>query len=638
GVAERTPVWSPDGKTIAYWSDQSGEYELWIQSIEGKFEPKKITSYGPGFRYQAYWSPNSKKLAFIDKAMQIKVLDINTGLTTDVDKGMRMSHGPLLGFKVNWSADSRWMAYHRDLDNYHNAVFIYDVQNNKSHQITSGYYECNNPVFDPEGKYLYLLTNQYFQPSYSDLDNTFIYANSTQLAAISLLKTTPSILYVKNDTVEIKKEENTTAETPKDKKKSKGATKDTVAAKKPAISPVEIDFTGIESRLELLPLKAGNYGNLSAVKGKIIFQKYPNTGASTNSKASTVYYDIEKREEKTIMDDSEDYLLCANGSKMLIAKNGSFAVIKPEENQKFEKPIRVNEMEMTIEPMKEWRQLLIDAWRLERDYFYDGDMHGVNWEQVKQRYLKMLEGVTTREELNFIIGEMIAELNASHTYNGGGDEEQAIRKNVGYLGINWQAEGNFYKIKNIIRAADWDAEVRSPLDAVGLQIKEGDYILAVNGNALNTSQEPAAFMQGLANKAVELTYNTTPDWKNAKKIIVQTIGNEARLRHLAWIESNRKWVDVNSNGEVGYIYVRSTGLDGQNELVRQFNAQWQKKALIIDERFNNGGQIPDRFVELLNREPLSYFAIRDGKVWPWPPYAHFGPKVMLINGWSGSGG
>lgn len=638
GVAERSPIWSPDGKTIAYWSDQSGEYELWIQSTEGKFETKKITNYGPGFRYQPYWSPDSKKIAFIDKAMRIKILDIVSGLTTDVDKGMRMSHGPLLGFKASWSADSRWMAYHRDLDNYHNAVFIFDMKTKTSHQITSGYYECNSPVFDPEGKFLYLLTNQYFQPSYSDIDNTFIYANSTQIAVISLLKSTPSLLYVKNDTVEIKKEEVEVVDSPKDKKKNKATGKDTAAVKKPSVLPVEIDFTNMESRLELLPIKAGNYGNLAAVKGKIIYQKYPNTGATSGTKASTVYYDIEKREEKTIMDDSEDYMLSANGSKMLIMKNGSFAVIKPEENQKFEKPIRTNEMEMAIEPMKEWRQLLIDAWRLERDYFYDGDMHGVNWEQVKQRYLKMLDGVTTREELNFILGEMIAELNASHTYNGGGDEEQAMRKNVGYLGINWQAEGNFYKIKNIIRAANWDAEVRSPLDAVGLQIKEGDYILAVNGMSLNTNQEPAAVMQGLANKAIELTYNTTPDWKNAKKIIVQTIGSEARLRHLAWIESNRKWVETNSNGDVGYIYVRSTGLDGQNELIRQFNAQWQKKALIIDERFNNGGQIPDRFIELLNREPLAFWAIRDGESWPWPPYAHFGPKVMLINGWSGSGG
>jgi len=388
----------------------------------------------------------------------------------------------------------------------------------------------------------------------------------------------------------------------------------------------------------VLPIPNGNFGNIASCTGKIIYLKVPNTGASSSSKMSIAYYDIEKREEKNILDDANGFILSADGKKILAFKGEAMAIIKPEENQKFEKPIRINEMEMTIEPMKEWRQLLIDAWRLERDYFYDGDMHGVNWEQVKQRYLKMLEGVTTREELNFILGEMIGELNASHTYNGGGDEEQAIRKNVGYLGINWQAEGNFYKIKNIIRAADWDAEIRSPLDAVGLQIKEGDYILAVNGNSLNTSQEPAAYMQGLANKAIELTYNTTPDWKNAKKIIVQTIGNEARLRHLAWIESNRKWVDANSNGEVGYIYVRSTGLDGQNELVRQFNAQWQKKALIIDERFNNGGQIPDRFVELLNREPLAFWAIRDGKSWPWPPYAHFGPKVMLINGWSGSGG
>jgi tricorn protease len=631
GVAERYPAWSPDGSMIAYWSDQSGEYELWTMEPGKENSAKKLTSYGPGFRYNLFWSPDSKKLAFIDKALKIKIYDLGNGQTYDVDKGMRMSHGNLEGFTCNWSPDSRWLTYSRDLENYHTAIFIYDVQNKKLQQATSGYYSSLSPFFDQEGKYLYLLTRQNFQPTYSSIDNTFIYPNSTQPAVISLKKSTLSLLNPKNDKVEIKKTDEP-ADTAKKKEMATAA-----PAAKPKIAPVEIDFDGFESRLVVLPVKAGNYGNISAIKGKVIYHSFPNTGVN-DGKAVVKYFDIEKREEKNILDDVNRYWLTADGKKMLVQRAGTWAVIKPEENQKFEKPIRTAEMTMMVDPPQEWKQLFLDTWRMERDYFYDAGMHAVDWNLVKERYMKMLEGATCREEVNFVLGEMIGELNASHTYRSGGDEEQAKVDPVGYLGINWAAEGNFYKVGKIIKPAAWDAEVRSPLDKPGVDISEGSYILAVNGIPLTTGQEPFAAFQGLANKTVEITYNSKPSWDGAKTTEVQTMSDEARLRNLAWIESNRKHVEESSNGDIGYIYVPSTGVDGQNELIRQFNAQWDKKALVIDERFNSGGQIPDRFIEILNREPLAFWAIRDGETWPWPPYAHFGPKVMLMNGWSGSGG
>ena len=356
------------------------------------------------------------------------------------------------------------------------------------------------------------------------------------------------------------------------------------------------------------------------------------------SKASLKYYDIDKREERTITDDIDNYLLSANGEKVLVQRDNNYAVIAANESQKFEKPLHLSDMQMMIDPKQEWQQIFTDAWRIERDYFYDPNMHGVDWNKVKERYSKMLAGAMTREEVDFIIGEMIGELSSSHTYHGGGDIEEPKNEDVGYLGVNWEADGNYYKIKKILRGAEWDAEARSSLDVPGIDIHEGDYILAVNGMPLTTAQEPYAAFQGLAKKTVELTYNSTPSFANAKTAIVKTMDNEYRLRNLAWIEDMRHKVDSETNGEVGYIYVPSTGIDGQSELIRQFNAQWDKKALIIDERFNDGGQIPDRFVEMLNRTPLAYYAIRDGKPIPSPPNANFGPKVMLINGWSGSGG
>ena len=631
GVAERYPAWSPDGKKMAYWSDASGEYELYVAELGKENDAKKLTSYGAGFRYNLFWSPDSKKLAFIDKANRIKVFDIATGETTDIDKALRYSQGSWENFLFTWSADSRWLAYTRDLENGHNTIFIYDYKNKKLQQPFSGFYNCYSPVFDESGKYLYVVMNESFQPYYSDQDNTFIYANSGKIGVISLTKNTPSIIAPKNDTVSVKEDESKKEEPKKDEKKD-------TTAKKSSEKNIDVDLEGFESRLVLLSLPEGNYGNLASTKGKIIYLKYPNTGLPNDTKPTLYYYDIDKREEKKILDAVDAYWLSANGQKILVAKANSFDVIDPAENQKFEKPLRLSEMQMMVDPKQEWKQIFTDVWRLERDYFYDANMHGVDWNKVKERYTKMLNGAMTREEVDFIIGEMIGELNASHTYHGGGDVEEEKTQSVGYLGVDWGADGDHYKIKIIIRGAPWDAEARSPLDMPGINIKEGDYILAVNGVPLTTTQEPYAVFQGLANKPVELTYNSTASWTGVKTVIVQTMNNEYRLRNLAWIENMRKRVDEATNGEVGYIFVPSTGIDGQNELMRQFNAQWDKKALIIDERFNDGGQIPDRFIEMLNRTPLSFVATRDGENWQWPPVANFGPKVMLVNGWSGSGG
>jgi tricorn protease len=638
GIAERYPSWSPDGKTVAYWSDASGEYELWVMEPDRPNSAKKLTSYGAGFRYHLFWSPDGKKLAFIDKATRIKIYDLVTNQTTEVDKALRFSHGNLEGFLCSWSPDSRWLAYTRDLQNEHNAAFIYDYREKLLHQATTGFYNVDNAVFDPEGKYLYVITGQTFNPSYSDLDNSFIYANSRQLAAISLQKNTQSLLYAKNDTVNIKEEKKDTEKSKDAKTNGKNGKEEKPAAeKKPDVSPVAIDFDDIESRMVLLPVGSGNYGRLDAVKGKIIYVKAGNTGAG-ESPSTIKYYDIDKREEKTIIAGVDDFILSADGQKLLISHSNSFAIVKPEENQKFEKPLRIGDMLITVDPKKEWQQIFTDVWRLERDYFYDPNMHGVDWNGLRERYSKILKDAVTREDVDFIIGELIGELNASHTYHGGGDVENEKHVSTGYLGVNWESDGNYYKIKEIIRGAPWDAETRSPLAQAGIKIKEGDYILAVNGVALTTAQEPFGAFQDMAGKTVELTYNSLPIWDGAKTAIVQTMTDEYRLRNLAWIESNRKRVEKESNGTVGYIYVPSTGFDGQSELMRQFNAQWDKKALIIDERFNDGGQIPDRFIEMLNRTPLSFVATRDGETWPWPPFAHFGPKVMLINGWSGSGG
>ena len=332
------------------------------------------------------------------------------------------------------------------------------------------------------------------------------------------------------------------------------------------------------------------------------------------------------------------WTVAAKGDKLLVRKKTDYAIIDVKEAQKMDKKLATAGLETQVDPVAEWKQIFTDAWRLQRDYFYDPGLHGVDWEAMRTRYSRLLADCVTRWDVNYVIGDLIGELNSSHTYRSGGDLETSPARGVGYLGCDFTLEKGAYRIHKIIDGAAWDAEVRSPLRQPGVDVNEGDYLLAVNGLSLDTSAEPAAAFQGLADKPVFLTVNSKPTRDGAREVLVQTLASEARLRHLAWIEANRLRVEKATDGQVGYVYVPDTGRGGQTELVRQFRAQYNKAGLIIDERFNSGGQIPDRFVEMLGRRVINYWGVRDGKDWPWPPTAHQGPMAMLINGWSGSGG
>ena len=626
GTAERYPAWSPDGKHIAYWSDASGEYQLTLYNLE-KNSSKALTNYPSGFKYQLFWSPDSKKLAFVNQEMDINYFDIDKNKTFAIDKGQYMFHGSLVNFTFSWSPDSKWLAYANETTGRSQSVFLYNTETGTKHEATSNYYNNFNPVFDPDGKYLYFFTQREMKPIYGDFDNTFTYPNSTQIAAVPLTKSEFSPLHPKNDSVSVEKEneeENNDEEDEKEESEEK-------------VKATKIDLEGFEHRIVLLPMSSGNYAALAAVPGKVIYHQFPNAGASDGNKP-VKFFDLEERESKTIVEDANGMTVTADGKKIGITKNQKVYVLEIKESQKTEGAANFSNMQMIVEPKAEWEQIFRETWRLERDYFYDKNMHGLNWEAVGKQYEALIGQSVTRWDVNYVLGELIGELNASHTYRGGGDEQKEKNLDVGYLGIDWAVNNGAYQIKNIVRGAAWDIEVRSPLDEPGVDVKEGDYILAVNGLPVSTDREPYAAFQGLAGESVELTVNSTPKMEGARNILVETLKDETRLRHLAWIEHNRKEVDEASDGRIGYIYVRSTGIDGQNELVRQFNAQYHKDGLIIDERFNSGGQIPDRFIELLNRKPLAYWAVRDGKDWQWPPIAQFGPKAMLINGWSGSGG
>ncbi|RPJ86382.1 MAG: peptidase S41, partial [Acidobacteria bacterium] len=643
GVAERYPSWSPDGKWLAYWSDRSGEYELVVRPADGSGSEQSLTTLGAGFRYALYWSPDSKKMAFVDQAMRLWIADRESKETKQIDKAGALFHGSLQGFRFSWSPDSRWLAYDRDQDELGNrtTIFVYDTQKSEKHKVTSSYYDDSSPVFDPEGKYLYYLSNRSLRPVYGLFDSTFVYPNATQIVAVSLRSDVPSPIAPQNDEEtgkEEKKPDDKKVEDKKDEADAKPADAAKDDEKKKAAKPVEIEFDGFEMRAVVLPPEAGVYSGLLAAEGKVLFVRRPRNGSTPREKSTLCYFDLKDRKEEVVIEEIDGYQLSADKKKIVVRQSDSYGIIDLKPKQKIEKKLRTAEMETVVDPRAEWQQVFTDAWRFTRDYFYDPNMHGVNWNAVKEQYGKLIEESVTRWDINFVLGEMIAELNASHTYRGGGDEERGPERRAGLLGVDWSFEDGAYRIKHIVRGAAWDIEVRSPLAEPGLGVKEGDYVLAVNGVPLTASLDPWAALEGLAEKTVVLTVNSKPIAEGAKKVLAKTLSSESELRQLEWIETSRKRVEEATGGRVGYIYVPSTGIDGQNELVRQFAAQFDKEGLIIDERFNSGGQIPDRFVEILNRDPLSYWAVRDGKDWQWPPSGNFGPKVMLINGWSGSGG
>ena len=624
GVADRFPRWSPDGKWLAYWSDRSGEYELTIRPAEGPGPEKKITALGKGFRYEPYWSPDARKIAFVNQAMQIHVVDVETGKVAKIDESpIWLGHGQLQGFGFQWSPDSRWVSYSRPTDDANSAIFLYDTRASKLTRATTGYLNDTQPTFDPDGRYLFYASDREFEPVYGSFDNSWTYPNPTRLVAVPLRKDIPSPLSPRNDAEPEKKEEP--AKPAADAKPST------------EVKPVDIDLDGFEMRAVVLPPRAGNYTALQAIKGKLVYHRRPRTG-SADTKSPVVFFDFAEREEKTMLEEADGYEVTADGKRMLVLHQNRYAILEIKSPQKFDKPIATADMEAPVDPRAEWRQMFEDVYRFQRDYFYDEGLHGVDWAGMKQRYGKLLDDAVTRWDVDFIIGEFIGELNASHTYYGGGDKENAPARNVGMLGIDWELADGAYRVKDIVRGGPWDSGARAPLDEPGVNVKAGDFILAVNGVRIDTKQDPWAAFQGLGNKTVLLTVNSKPTIDGARQVVVQTTASEVDLRYRAWIEERRQMVDKATNGKVGYIYVQSTGVDAQNEMVRQFMAQWRKGGLIIDERWNGGGQIPDRFIELLNRPILAYWGVRDGESWQWPPVAHRGQQVMLINGWSGSGG
>lgn len=620
GAFDQNPAWSPDGKHLAYWSDKGGEYEIYLQRMDTIAPEQKLTNRNKGFGYRLYWSPDSKQIAYIDEKNDISIINVETKQVIIADNtDWNTGHGGRYGYPIAWSPDSKWLSYSKGLESGNYSIFLYNLDEQKVTQATSGYYSDFNPVFSQDGKYLFYNTDRNLSPIYSDFDNTWVYPNATQIASLSLTKDVPSLMYPKNDDL-----------AKGDKAKAK---KDTAGIK------VTVDFEDLESRLVILPPKAGNMSLITALEGKLVYRRYPNSGSGENA-SSLMLYDLKAREEKEIIGNVNSVVPAADNKSLLIRSKSRYAIIKPAPGQKIKDAIPTRDLNMNLVPKEEWRQIFMDTWRRHRDFFYDPNMHGLDWAGLRDQYGALLDDCRTRWDVSNLQSNLAGELSAGHTYTFGGDAESVKRSNTGYLGIDWAQENGKYKIKRMVRPAAWDTEVRSPLDQPGLDVNVGDYILSVNGMTLDPNKDPFAMFEGLSGKTVSLMVSSTGSTADSKQIIVKclSLGQEGRLRHLEWMENNRKMVAELSNNQLGYIYMSNTAGLGQLELVRMYYGQLDKKGFILDERFNGGGQLADRFLELLNRPVVYNLHWRHGKDHTWPIKTNTGPVGMVINGWAGSGG
>lgn len=655
GAHERDPAWSPDGRWIAYLSDATGEYELYLTQSDGRGETRQLTKGGSAFRYSPTWSPDSKYLVFNDKTGSIYTCSVADGTIKKVAQDPQGAPQP-----VSWSHNSQWLTFALSAKEMAGsaAIWVYQVEDGTMRKLTEGFFGDSNPVFDRKGDYIYFSSNRAFnRPQYEDVGTTFIYAGTEVLMAMPLRPDVklPLLPEVDEETWKKDKPEQTEEEGASEEQAEKPAKSDADEPKdagddKKDVSPkageekneqpkpFEIVFDGAEARSFQVPVEQGNFGQLGVNdKGHLIFARRAPRGARGESGIFLIDLTADEPKQTEVVADMSGYSMNSDGSKLLVGRGSSMYVIEAKPGQKPKDAISTDGMMVNIDPKAEWKQIFHEAWRLERDFFYDPNMHGVNWPGVRDHYAAMLDDCVSRRDLSYLIREMIAELNVGHAYYREADLENGPSPQTGVFGCSFAVDGEHLKIDRIFQGAAWDFDARSSLTQAG--VKEGHYLLEINGQPVTAQTNPYAMVQGQRGSTITLTVSDDKelDDKDPRVPIVMS-GSDSDLRFRHWIESKRKYVEEATDGKVGYIYVVNTGVPGQNDLFRQFYGQAGKQALIVDDRWNGGGQIPTRFIELLNRPVTNYWARRDAIDWTWPPDSHQGPKCMLINGLAGSGG
>lgn len=602
GSAERFPRQNARGD-VAFISDRDGEYALYVQAADNS-AVRKLADFGTGFRYSPFWSPDGRSIALFDQTETIWVVDVASGAKTRVDQGKWWYHTDLVDLRLSWSPDSRWLTYSRGLDNRNQAVFVYDTKTQTRHQLTSGAFNDFAPVFDLSGNYLLMLSNRKFDPTFGDtnFDATWTYTDGTVVSAIPLNQKVP-------------------------------APGRTGRKAPPTQSAVTIDLEYMERRLAVLGGASGAFTALaSAPDGFVVIRQ----GRSDGGKNSLERYGFGKEGHVTLQEEIGLSIADADASRILTRADTKLFLARFDAPKP--RPLDTGKLVVTVDDRAEAQQMFNDAWRYGRDFYYDTGMHGIDWAKARERMGALVPFVVIDDDITFIVRELMGELNGGHIYaSATAPRPRGDAQNVGLLGVDFAAGDGGYRIAKIYRTGARAFEVRSPLDDASLDVHEGDYILAVDGKPLLATEDPWAPFSGLAGQEVELRI-ASGGASAPRTIRVKALKSERKLRELAWVEENRRKVEAASDGHVGYIYVPNTGTEGQNELMIQYRSQFNKDALIVDERFNTGGALGDRMIELLNRPPLVIFRARNSLDYSLPELAHRGPKVMISNGWSYSGG
>jgi len=625
GVREIFPSWSPDGKYISYYSDATGEYELYILENKKGALPKQLTFNSRAWKYQPVWSPDSRYLLFSDRTLFLKLVEVSSGKVTEVDYA---ASSELRDY--SFSPDSRWIAYQKEGTNEKPVIWVYEITSGNKTQVTDGIFSDQSPVFSLDGNYIFFTSDRDYNLTFSSFEFDYLYNRATRLYAMSLTRNSPRIFKDKNDTEPVKEEK--VAEKPAAAAKGKKAqdTGTETSSEKKEVN-VEIDFNGINNRITALPGEPGDCRIAGACDGGLLFL----------SGGKLMKYNLNDEKNEEILDRAMMAILTADGKMAMYRSGEDIGIIKLTPGQKAGAgKVNLTGLEMKIDPKMEWNQIYNDGWRIFRDYFYVGNLHGIDWQALRERYSTLLPYVSHRADLDYILNELVAESNTGHTYVDWGDFENVKRIDNGLLGAELTADeaAGRYRITRIYQGENWKPARRSPLTEQGVDVKEGDYIISIDGKEITTADNPYMFLENKAGKNIELKVNSKPVAADARTSTVKTITSELELLYYNWVNERRALVDRLSGGRIGYIHVPNTSTSGNQELFHGMYTYYDKEALIIDDRYNGGGFIPDRMADLLDRQTLTYWYQNGLLPSKAPGVAHDGPKVMLINGYSSSGG
>ncbi len=633
---EREPAWSPDGKWIAYFTDASGDYVLAVRSADGKGDVKTYDLKGAGFYEKPVWSPDSKKIAFHDNARTVAVLDLAAGLVKPV--GSDAIYGPIDATSYAWSPDSRWLAYTTANKAQFQSVWLHSVADEKTQRLTNGLAETVEPAFDASGKYLYFLASTDAGP----IKNWFDQSNADMQATYSVF----ACVLAKSTSNPIAKKEDEEG-SPDEPAKAKEGDKDKEdKAKAEAAAKTVVDLDGLENRIIALPAVTGNLAGLAAgPEGTIFYLRrvgyVPGRGGEAFAGTSSlVKFDLKSREEEVLAEKVESFRVASDRKHLLYqGKDDVWGVVEAGKFAVGKGAIPVKAISVRVDPRAEWPQIAHEAWRINRDYFYATNMHGADWSAIRAKYEPFLADLPTRADLNWVIRAMLSELAVGHSYLGGGDrlyEPKPVP--VGLLGADYAVVEGRYQFRKIYGGLSWDTALRAPLVAPGVEVKVGEFLLAVDGADVRADREVYAAFERKSGRRVELKVGPRADGVESRTVVVEPIESEAALRNRDWIEQNLRYVHAKTDGRVAYVYVPNTAAPGHASFKRYFFPQADKDAVIVDERFNGGGQVADYYIDILRRPVVSWWATRHGEPFRTPGAAILGPKVMIIDETAGSGG